>query len=317
MAAANGTMLLSHLTLAGNWAARHVPGGRRARRGAANPHYTEIAEEDELHTATTKVDRNDSPDGTGSRQAPSHDLHASLSDRSVSAVKRYQNIAIGRTGLLPLLRYELITLLCGSLPGALGFALRKLLLPKLLGSVGRNVIFGRNLTIRHGHKIHLGDGVVLDDNAVLDAKGEGRSGISIGADTIISRNCVLSCKGGAIRIGRNVSLGVNSLIHAEGDVVVGDDSAIAAFVYLVGSGNYHTERLDVPIKKQGYYTKGGVGIGQGVWIGAHVTVLDGVRVGKGSILAAGAVVTRDVPEYAVVGGVPATLIKSRRPHVAS
>ncbi len=52
-------------------------------------------------------------------------------------------------------------------------------------------------------------------------------------------------------------------------------------------------------------------IGPGVWVGSHVQVLDGVKVGRDSILAAGAVVNRDVPDYAIVGGVPGRTIKSR------
>jgi acetyltransferase-like isoleucine patch superfamily enzyme len=240
-------------------------------------------------------------------------LHGQLTDERASALKRYRAMVLGRGGLWSLIRYEIIMLLVAPLPGAAGLVLRRLFYPRILGSVGREVIFGRNITIRHGTKIRLGDRVVVDDNAVLDAKGEGNAGIEIGADTIVSRNCVLSCKGGSIRIGRNVSMGINSLVHAVAgsDVMVGDDAAIAAFTYLIGGGNYRTERLDIAFKEQGDVSRGGVVVENGVWIGSHVQVLDGVRVGAHSILAAGAVVTKDVPRYSVVGGVPARLIRSR------
>jgi acetyltransferase-like isoleucine patch superfamily enzyme len=241
-------------------------------------------------------------------------LSDTVTDESTSAVRRYQNIALGSTSLWALFKYELITLVFGSLPGALGMALRGVFYPLILGAVGRGVVFGRNITVRHGAKIRLGDHVVIDDYAVIDAKGDANEGIDIQADSMISRNCILSCKGGNIRVGRGVALGPNSLIHAiEGsDVTVGDHAAIAAFVYLIGGGNYHTDRLDMPMKKQGIYAKGGVVIGRGAWVGSHVQVLDGVTVGADSIVAAGSVVNRDVPEFGIAGGVPARLIKSRR-----
>lgn len=244
---------------------------------------------------------------------PPKKLHKILTDESTSALRRYHDVVLGYGGFWALLKYEFIMFFIAPLPGAIGFILRKLFLPRLLGEVGQNVIFGRNLTIRHGHKIRLGDRVILDDHVVLDAKGDDNRGITIGADTIISRNCVLSCKGASIRIGRNSTLGINSLIHAvEGsDVTVGDDAAIAAYVYLIGGGNYGTARLDIPIREQGTFSKGGVAIGDDVWIGSHVQVLDGVTVGRGSILAAGAVVHRDVPTLCVAGGVPAKILRSR------
>jgi acetyltransferase-like isoleucine patch superfamily enzyme len=240
-------------------------------------------------------------------------IHETITDNSTSALQRYRRVVLGTGGLLALIKYEIITSLFGSFPGMLGLVLRRIFFPQVLGEVGRNPIFGRNIVIRHGHKIRLGDRVVIDDNVVLDAKGVDNEGITIGEDSFISRNCVLSCKGGNIRIGRNVSLGVNGLIHAEqgSDVSIGDNSSIAAFVYFVGGGNYRLDRLDIPIKEQGAYSKGGVVIGPGAWVGSHVQVLDGVKVGRDSILAAGAVVNRDVPDYAIVGGVPGRIIKSR------
>jgi acetyltransferase-like isoleucine patch superfamily enzyme len=240
-------------------------------------------------------------------------IHETITDNSTSALQRYRRVVLGTGGLLALIKYEIITSLFGSFPGMLGLVLRRIFFPQVLGEVGRNPIFGRNIVIRHGHKIRLGDRVVIDDNVVLDAKGVDNEGITIGEDSFISRNCVLSCKGGNIRIGRNVSLGVNGLIHAEqgSDVSIDDNSSIAAFVYFVGGGNYRLDRLDIPIKEQGAYSKGGVVIGPGAWVGSHVQVLDGVKVGRDSILAAGAVVNRDVPDYAIVGGVPGRIIKSR------
>ncbi len=241
-------------------------------------------------------------------------LAHAITDKSVSLLQRYREFVLGTEGgLRALLTYEFVTLFLTPMPGALGLALRRLFFPAILGRVGRGVVFGRSLTVRHGRKIRLDDNVVIDDYAALDAKGAHNDGIDIGAHAFISRNVVLSCKGANIRIGRNVTIGNNSLVRAQDDspVTIGDDTVIAAFVDIVGGGNYHTNRFDVPMWQQGQYSKGGITIGEDVWIGSHVQVLDGVRVGRGSILAAGAVVHRDVPDYAIVGGVPAKIIGTR------
>ena len=236
-----------------------------------------------------------------------------LTDSSSSTVQRYRNLVLGQPGLWALIKYELITMACGSFPGALGLALRRLFYPMILGFVGRNVIFGRNVTIRHGHKIRIGNNVVVDEYAVLDAKGDDNDGIVLGDGVMISRNTVLSCKGGNIQFGNGVAFGANGLVHAEcgSDVQVGADTTIAAYVYLVGGGNYVLNRVDLPIKDSGFYPKGGIHIGSGGWLGSHVAVLDGVRVGDGCVLAAGAVVTRDVAPLTIAGGIPAKPIGRR------
>lgn len=241
-------------------------------------------------------------------------LHDMLVHTSRSSLDGYQKIVIGRQDLSSLIKYEVITSLFGSLSGALGFLTRKLLFKYIIGEIGQGVIFGKNITIRHGHKIHIGNRVVIDDNVVLDAKGGANQGVFIGDNTIISRNCILSCKGGSIRVGKNVSLGINSLIHSihGSNVRVGNNVVVAAFTYLIGGGNYNVERLDMPIQQQGIYSKGGVTIGNNVWLGSHVQVLDGVSVGRDSIIAAGAVVHHDVPDFTVAGGVPARILKTRQ-----
>ena len=77
------------------------------------------------------------------------------------------------------------------------------------------------------------------------------------------------------------------------------------------SRNHAFDRCDVPMREQGYGPEKTIIIGDDVWIGGHVIILPGVNIGNGAIVGAGAVVTRDVPEYAVVGGNPAKVIRFR------
>jgi acetyltransferase-like isoleucine patch superfamily enzyme len=76
--------------------------------------------------------------------------------------------------------------------------------------------------------------------------------------------------------------------------------------------NHNFSRVDIAIKAQGV-TRAGIVIEHDCWLGANCSILAGVRIGQGSIVATGAVVTRDVPPYSIVGGVPARIIKSRLP----
>lgn len=241
-------------------------------------------------------------------------LHEQLTDSSKSSFSKYQDLALGSNSVWYLIKYELIMLFASWVPGAVGLVLRKFLYPFILGSVGRNVVFGQGVAVRHGEKIIIGDNVIVDDQAVLDAKGGANGGIVIGDDTIISRGVVLSCKNGDIHVGKRCTVGISTLVHAlEGsDVTIGDDVLIGAFCYFIGSGPYGTERLDLPFKEQGMIPQGGVKVADNVWFGSHVQVLDGVHVGSGSIVGASTVVNRNVADFDVVAGVPMKKLKSRQ-----
>src|SRR5581483_3047175 len=82
---------------------------------------------------------------------------------STSARAKYAALIVGRSGFGALVVYELIVTLTQSVPGALGLALRRMFYPRLLGSCGRNVVFGHTVALRHPHKIHIADNVVSDD----------------------------------------------------------------------------------------------------------------------------------------------------------
>lgn len=241
-------------------------------------------------------------------------LHEQLNDKSKSAFARYQDLALGTESIWYLIKYELIMLLSSWVPGALGLVLRKTLYPLVLGEVGSNVIFGQGVAIRHGKKIRIGRGVIIDDGAVLDAKGRSNAGIKIGKNTIISRNVVLSCKNGDIEIGAGCTIGISTVVHAMkgSNVTIGDKVLVGAFGYFIGSGPYGTDSLEQPFKEQGMFPQGGISIADNVWFGSNVQVLDGVKVGIGSIIGASTVVNKNVGDFDVVAGVPMKVLKNRQ-----
>jgi acetyltransferase-like isoleucine patch superfamily enzyme len=237
-------------------------------------------------------------------------LQQILGEGGVSRAGQYREIVVGAEESWGELAYfEVVTFLCGGLPGALGLTLRAALYPRLFGRIGRGVAFGRGVALRHARRIALADGVLVDDECVLDARGAS-DGLTIGEGTLISRGTILSCKGGSIRVGARANFGWRCVVSSVGGVTIGDEALFAGGCY-VGGGRYHLEDRARSIASQGSYSKGPVEIGAGSWIGAHAVILDGVQVGEGAVVAAGAVVADDVPAFAVVAGVPARMIRER------
>ncbi len=244
-------------------------------------------------------------------------VHGALAQPG-SKMTQYQDLVIGRRGLWPLLRFELIMLFVGRLPGALGIFLRGKLYRSFLGHVGRGVVFGANVTFRHPHKIWIGDGCVIDDNCLLDAKGTHNQGIVLGDQVFLGRNTILSCKDGDIVLERNVNFGFSCDVFSANRVVIGADTVIAAYCYILSGGSYQLDRTDIPIAKQyDLSASKPTTVGSGSWLGAGVTILEGVTVGRGAVIGAGAVVTKDVPDLGIAHGIPARTVKVREPAVGA
>jgi maltose O-acetyltransferase len=132
---------------------------------------------------------------------------------------------------------------------------------------------------------------------------------SAGRDVNIEHGAFFG-RGDRIHVGDRSGIGVNCRLHGPvrigADVMMGPDVLVYALAHEFGD-------LDRPMIDQGYREPREVVVEDDVWIGARVIVLPGVRVGRGSVIGAGAVVTKDVPPYSVVGGNPARVVRSRRP----
>jgi acetyltransferase-like isoleucine patch superfamily enzyme len=239
------------------------------------------------------------------------EMQATLTDEKTPALKKYQDIVVGSRSLVALVKFELVTMLFGYIPGALGFFLRKFFYPTLFKKVGRNVVFGRSLTLRHPGKIVLGDNVVIDDYAVLDAKGSRANRIEIGDNVFIGRSSVINTKNGDLFIGDNTNIAMNCFIQSGKSVKIGKNVLFAAYGYVIGGGDHETDRTDVPIIAQGQVVRG-ITIEDNCWIGAGVKVQDGTIIGRDTIVGSGAVVTKDIPPFSIAVGVPAKVVKERK-----
>jgi galactoside O-acetyltransferase len=176
--------------------------------------------------------------------------------------------------------------LLGWIPGGPGTLLRRLLYRPFFHGAGPG--------------LRTGVGVVI----------QGFRHISLGHHVGLNRHSSLYAARGRICLGNRVFLGDFSSINAnDADIRIGDNVAIGPMVLIQGA-NHTFERLDLPLVDQGH-TPSSVTIDDNVWIAAHVTILPGVHIHSGAVVAAGAVVSRDVPADTVVAGVPARVLRPR------
>lgn len=111
-----------------------------------------------------------------------------------------------------------------------------------------------------------------------------------------------------IDIGDGVVIGDYNRFASMNSIVIEDNVLFAAYVHITDHSHEY-RNPDIPVVKQGVFTKGGVRICKGSWIGLRVSILSGVTIGEHSVVAAGSVVTKDVPAFSVVAGIPAKVIK--------
>ncbi|ABG60139.1 acetyl transferase [Cytophaga hutchinsonii ATCC 33406] len=178
--------------------------------------------------------------------------------------------------------------------------------PKLL-------MLGRSVRFMYAQNIVIGKFVKLDDGVYLSGLGKGKltlaNNVSIGAYSRIIVSTSLNNIGEYIHIGNNVGIGEFAYLGGGGGLEIGDDCIIGQYLSCHPE-NHNYDSVDTLIRHQGV-SRQGIVIGKNCWIGSKVTILDGVHIGNNCVIAAGAVVTKSVPDNSVVGGVPARVLKSR------
>ena len=173
-------------------------------------------------------------------------------------------------------------------PGGLGTAARRAFFARRLKSLGSNPVLGAHLLLIGPQNIEIGNSFACWRGCTLAACDDGA--VVIGDRVSLNANVyVNACRGGRIEIGNDVMIGPNTVMRTSDHV---------------------TTATGRPMREQGH-TPAAIIIDDDVWISANVTVLGGTRIGTGAVVAAGAVVTRDVAPRTIVGGVPARLIKMR------
>ena len=190
--------------------------------------------------------------------------------------------------------------LINAIRGFLLFGKIKIFVDKNCSFNCKSKIFS-NLYLNIQHDVHID---ALSKNGVHFG-----SHVSIGCFTRIECTGSLSHLGNGFECGNHCGLGTNAFYGAAGGIKIGNNVIIGNFVSM-HSENHNFSDTEIPIRLQGTNHKGIV-IGDNCWIGAKVTILDGVHLGNGCVVAAGAVVTKDFPDNVVIAGVPAKIIKYR------
>jgi acetyltransferase-like isoleucine patch superfamily enzyme len=173
--------------------------------------------------------------------------------------------------------------------------------------LGRGVRFFNLSRITYGKFLKLGEYVYISALATQGVHIGDRVGIGAYGRVVASTS--LNNIGSFIRLGSNVGIGEFAYLGGAGGLEIGDDTIVGQY-FSCHPENHNYDDANALIRHQGV-TRKGIRIGSNCWIGSKVTVLDGVTIGNGCIIAAGAVVTKSFPDNCIIGGIPARLIKMR------
>ncbi|HMO19276.1 MAG TPA: acyltransferase [Oligoflexia bacterium] len=230
----------------------------------------------------------------------------------VGAFKRYRELLSGSEGYVSWFFLELYFFLIAPLPGFIGLGLRAFFSRFLFASVGSAPAIEQGVRFRSPKNIFLGSGVIIDHGALLDSRKSNHAHpeIRLGDNCFIGSGSMIIAKGGGITLGNAVNVSTNCRIASEGPISIGNSVLVSAYCY-IGPGNHIISDTNKSIMEQGMEPGKGISIGDNCWIGTRVTILDGVKIGSGSVIGAHSLVREDVPENAIVAGCPARVIRVR------
>lgn len=177
------------------------------------------------------------------------------------------------------------------------------------------LLIGRYVTIHNPQYISVGTGFVAENSSEI--QGVSKEGIIFGNNVTIGSYAMIRPSGYygreigiGLKVGNDSNIGPYCFIGCSGRIEIGNNVMMSPRVSIY-SENHNFARVDIPMKEQGV-TRGVTIIEDDCWIASNSIILSDVRIGRGAVIAAGSVVSQDVPPYAVVAGVPARVVKMRR-----
>ncbi|AFY33734.1 DapH/DapD/GlmU-related protein [Calothrix sp. PCC 7507] len=214
-----------------------------------------------------------------------------------SKIKRFQQL--------------LLTTFLGDVPTIFGgVKLRSLLYRTIFAQIGSSVYIQDGVEFISTDSIEIGNGVYIFKGVRIDGKGHENNRINLENGVVIERNVVIGALNNTcIDIDQDTFIGPSVCIAGPGDIKIGKHCLIAAHTGIYANNHNFADPKEL-IKDQGI-TRKGIVIEDDCWLGHGVKVLDGVTIGRGSVIGAGAVVTKDISPFSVAVGIPARVIKNR------
>ncbi|MBD1850080.1 acyltransferase [Cyanobacteria bacterium FACHB-502] len=203
----------------------------------------------------------------------------------------------------------LLTAIFGAVPLTLGNKIRRLVYRSLLGQIEEGVNIGTGVQLAGAKGIFFEKKSAVESNSHLNCWGNSKSRIILRSRSRLDQGAHLQALGGCIEIGEMTYIGPYFCAAGPGDIKIGKYCMIASHASAYANNHIFSDP-NALICSQGATCKGIV-IEDDCWLGTGVRVLDGVTIGKGSVIGAGAVVTKSIPPYSIAVGVPAKVIGRR------
>lgn len=190
-----------------------------------------------------------------------------------------------------------------------GETIRRFVSEIFFAHLGQAVSIGKGVEFLGASNIELGDGVSIRRGTCIDVRDR-NSRLYLRNNVILDKNVeIRDLDHTQIEIGEHTMLNLNVLIMGPGNIKIGRYCLIAPYVSIVAANRNFADPTR-KIAEQGTSSKG-ITIEENCWLGHRVSVLDGVTIGQGSVIGAGAVVTKDIPPFSIAVGVPARIVGSR------
>lgn len=179
-----------------------------------------------------------------------------------------------------------------------------------LGALGKGCRIEPGVSLHYPGRIRIGDGTGIGRNVALRANTDRSPGIELGKGVSINDAVVINANRGQVTLGDRAWLGPFCLVYGNGGVTIGRNVLVAGHSS-INTVSHSADRCDIPINDQPVVIDPVV-IEDDVWIGLNAVILQGVSIGRGTIVGAGAVVNKSIPPWSIAAGVPARVIGRRK-----